>query len=256
MTFRSFSKELEALADVWSTSATTSDSWTPTGRKWATNSKPFEVQNQNNVRGVAKPGEIINDRCLRAAHEKIVSDLGFVLRLPIPPVTLWDRGENFVGDRRCAVSAWAFPKAVEWQHIATQLTAQQIEIAKRGAGAMRAFDTWLAASDRKNDHVLVHDDGDAMKLELAHIDYAFALSYEWTGVCAPQPDPRPAFPTGIDFDRSACLEMAALIEKIEESRIVEIVNRIPQGYFPDGVREVIIKQLLGRRGTLRTWLAL
>lgn len=86
--FRGFSAELELLADVWSTSAITTDTWNPTGKRWGTSSQPFEVANQNNIRGVAKPGAAINDRCLRAAHEKIVSDLAYVLGLPIPPVVL------------------------------------------------------------------------------------------------------------------------------------------------------------------------
>jgi len=255
MAFRDFSKELEALSDVWSTSATSTDAWTPTGRTWNTNSRPLEVQNQNNIRGVAKPGAIINDRCLRAAHEKIASDLAYILGLPIPPVILWDRGENIAGDRHCAVSAWAFTTAIEWQHIVGRLSPAQIENARRVAGAMRAFDTWLAASDRKNDHVLVRDDGDASRLGLGYIDYSFALSYEWIGVAGKQGEPRQPFPGGIGFDPQAGTEVIEAIERLEESRIMEIVNRIPPAYFPAGVRETIIKELLTRRGTLRVWCA-
>lgn len=251
MTFRDFSRELEALSDVWSTSATTTDRWTPTGRNWGTNSKPLEVTNQNNIRGVAKPGAVINDRCLRAAHEKIVSDLAYVLGLPIPPVALWDRGENFVGHRYCAVSAWAFGPVAEWQTIVGRLTPAQIAIAKRAAGAIRAFDTWIAATDRKDSHVLVRDDNDQGRLGLAHIDYAFALSYEWGGVAGRQGDPRQPFPSGIGYDPDACREVAQDIENMEETRIVEIVNRIPREYFVDSFRDTIIKELLARRGTVK-----
>jgi hypothetical protein len=176
--FRSFSAELELLSDVWSTSAITTDAWNPTGKRWATNSQPFEVSNQNNIRGVAKPGAIINDRCLRAAHEKIVSDLAYVLSLPIPPVVLWDCGEAHVGDRYTAISAMAFARANEWPIARQRLTAAQTAGASRVAGAMRAFDTWVAASDRKGDHVLVRDDEAKDAIGIAQIDYAFALSYE------------------------------------------------------------------------------
>ncbi len=192
--FRSFSAELELLADVWSTSIMTTDTWNLTGKKWATNSQPVEVSNQNNIRGVAKPGALINDRCLRAAHEKIVSDLAYVLGLPIPPVVLWDRGEGHVGARHAAISAWAFPRANEWPVARPRLNPAQIEKAKQIAGAMRAFDTWIAASDRKGDHVLVSDDGIEDTISLAQIDYAFALSYEWCGVAGVQPKPAPRLP--------------------------------------------------------------
>jgi hypothetical protein len=254
--FRNFSPELEVLADAWSTSANSTDTWNTTGKKWGTNSQPFEVANQNSIRGVAKPGAIINDTCLRAAHEKIVSDLAYVLGLPIPPVILWDRGEGHAGARYTAISAWAFQKANEWQVVKPSLKPAQVEAAKRVAGAMRAFDTWIAASDRKSSHVLVSDDGAEETIGIAQIDYAFALSYEWCGVAGMQPEPRPAFPDGVDFERAACDEIADSIEKLEELRISEIVNRVPLEYYSAiaGAKDVIRSQLLSRRGALKGWL--
>lgn len=254
--FRNFSAEMEALADDWSTSAVTTDAWNPTGKIWGTNSQPFEVANQNSLRGVAKPGALLNDRCLRAAHEKIVSDLAYLLELPIPPVILWDRGEGHVGDRYTAISAWAFVAANEWPVARPRLQPVQIEIAKAVAGAMRAFDTWIAASDRKGDHVLVRDDNDAASIGVAQIDYAFALSYEWCGVVGAAAEPRASFPDGIGFDRSACDKITDSIEKLEELRIREIVNRVPIEYYsaiPDA-KDVICSRLIGRRGAIRGWL--
>jgi hypothetical protein len=247
---------MELLADVWSTSAITTDTWNLTGKTWQTNSSPFEVSNQNNLRGVAKPGEVKNDRCLRAAHEKIVSDLAYVLGLPVPPVVLWDRGETHVGERYTAISAWAFPKANEWQIVKPRLKPAQIEDAKLVAGAMRAFDTWIAASDRKGSHVLVSDDDVEDAISVAQIDYAFALSYEWCGVVRAQPDPRPPFPDGIGFDRAACDEIADSIEKLEELRISEVVNRVPVEYYSAvaGAKDVILSQLVRRRELLKGWL--
>jgi hypothetical protein len=254
---RQFAPEIEALAAIWSTSAATTDVWTPTGKKWGTNSKPIEVTNQNNQRGVAKPGETIGDRCLRAAHEKIVSDLAYVLGLPVPPVTLWDRGETIAGDgRNCAVSAWAFAKPIEWQHFRAKLTPAQTEMASQAAGAMRVFDTWIAASDRKADHVLVSDDGDSAVLKLAYIDYSFALSYEWVGPARPGADPRPAWPDGVPVANAASQEVLSGIERLDESQIAEIVNRIPAGCFVDGARDAIIKGLFERRSLLKGWLGL
>jgi hypothetical protein len=255
--FRGFSAETETLADVWSTTiANTTDQWVPTGKVWATNSQPIEVSNQNNLRGVAKPGNPIADKCLRAAHEKIVSDLAYVLGLPIPPAILWDRGEAHRGERYCVISAWAFPKAIEWPHARAKLKPAQIELGKIIAGALRAFDTWVAASDRKDDHVLVNDDGDETGLGLAYIDYAFSLSYEWAGIAGAPAEPRPALPSGVGFDPTATTEMVQAIEALEELRIREIVNRVPVEYFsalPDA-RDVILSTLLSRRANLKGWL--
>jgi hypothetical protein len=254
MSYRAFSAEIESMAQVWSTSAMTTDIWTPTGQTFGTNSQPIVVTNQNNIRGVAKPGAPIPDRCLRAAHEKIVSDLAYVLGLPVPPVILWDRGAGHVGDRWCAVSAWAFSKAAEWPQVRAKLSAKQLTEATKIAGAMRAFDTWISAGDRRDDHVLADDSDAGDALGLAYIDYAFALSFEWCGVTGAQPEPRPAFPSGIGFDANVCLETSQLIVNIEELTIAEIVNRIPAEYFFDGARDATLSGLLTRRKSLAGWL--
>jgi hypothetical protein len=253
---RNFAPEVDQLAGVWSTAAITSDQWVPTGRKWGTNSQPFEVRNQNNLRGVAKPGDgAPSDKCLRAAHEKIVSDLAYTLRLPVPPVTLWDRGDG-VAFRWCAVSAWAFQQPIEWHIQLPKLTPEQIKLAGSAAGAMRAFDTWVGAQDRKNDHVLVSDDADKTTVKLAYIDYAFSLSYEWMGVAGAAGEPRAAFPTGIGIDQAAITATVAAIEALPEPLIAEIVNRVPAGCFIDNARDVIMANLITRRGNLRGWLGL
>ncbi|MFI5012714.1 MAG: hypothetical protein ACHQAY_10225 [Hyphomicrobiales bacterium] len=254
---RRFSAETEALASVWSDSAMSTEDWRPTGRKWPTNSQPLEVVNANNIRGVAKPGALISDRCLRAAHEKIAADLAYVLGLPVPPVILWDRGDAFVGDRYCAISMMAFTKDNEWDGAAPHLTADQISQAMFAAGAMTAFDTWLAASDRKTNHVLVDDNGDQATLGLAYIDYAFSMSYEWLiGQGGTGAEPRPTYPDKIGFSLNATRSVVEAIEKIDESVITKIVNRIPASYFIDNAEGVILSALLMRRTLLRSWLGL
>jgi hypothetical protein len=182
--------------------------------------------------------------------------LAYVLGLPIPPAILWDRGEAHRGERHCVISAWAFPKAIEWPQARAKLKPTQIELAKIIAGALRAFDTWIAASDRKDDHVFVNDDGDETRLGLAYIDHAFSLSYEWAGIAGAPAEPRPAFPSGVGFDPAASAEMVQAIDGLEELRIREIVNRVPVEYvsaLPDA-RDVILSTLLSRRANLKAWL--
>ena len=95
-----------------------------------------------------------------------------MLNLPIPPVTLWDRGAGFVGERYCSISAWAFAQCVEWPGAIPKLSPAQMGQAGYIAGAMKVFDTWTASSDRKNEHVLVADDGDVSSLERKGTSYS------------------------------------------------------------------------------------
>lgn len=78
--YRSFSPELEALAGGWSDLAMTAEQWQDLGPFGASESKPFRVSNGTLV-GLAKPGEKKTDGIARPAHEKIVSDLAFTLKL-------------------------------------------------------------------------------------------------------------------------------------------------------------------------------
>lgn len=255
MKCRRFSPEVEAVADVWSTSVLTTDTWTPTGKEWNTNSAPILVANQNNLQGVAKPGKPRPDSILRAANEKIVSDLAYVLTLPVPPVILWDRGEGFAGERYCAISAWAFQHALEWPHVQPRLSGTQLQIAAHISGAMKAFDTWVAASDRKNDHVLVSDDGDPNSLGLAYIDYAFSLTYEWSGNAGAPAEPRGHWPN-VGPDGSAIVETVKLIESLEDKRITEVVERLPITFLPEAARATVSANLITRRQQLRGWLGI
>lgn len=103
---------------------------------------------------------------------------------------------------------------------------------------------------------IARDDDAKDAIGIAQIDYAFALSLEWCGVVRPPAEPRSAFPDGVGFDRAACDEITDDIEKLEEPRISEIVNRVPVEYFsaiPDA-KSVILSELLRRRDALREWL--
>ena len=114
---------------------------------------------------------------------------------------------------------------------------------------MQLFETWNAVSDKKSDHLLVSDDEDASQLGLAHIDYAFALSFEWIGVSGTVSTRAPRYPPGVPVDPMAMEAVTSAIEGLEEARIMEIVSRIPAAYFIDGAREAIITNLLQRQAS-------
>lgn len=247
---RNFQGPAAAIENTWGHIAVASHKWRKGARTWGTNSKPFEVVNEAGLVGVAKPGAGVGDPQLRrAAHEKLASDLAFLLGLPIPPVILCDKGSDFP-ERHVAVSAWAFAKAEEWQKVAGQLGPARRDLATAVSSAMAIFDTWIGASDRKEAHVLVNDDGDVGKLDLAYIDYAFAFSKDWktdnekvTALCQPLPIQ--------PLNAIEAMEIAARIEALEEEPIRKIVNRIPIAYLSDAEKGVIINNLLTRRSAIR-----
>ena len=244
--YRNFSVELEALADRWNDTVETSDAWDDQGEQAKTESRPRKVQ-CGPVLGVAKPGVIKNDGVCRAAHEKITSDLAYLLELPVPPVILWDRGTQENAAQHVSISAWAFSPAVTWDEAQAHLREDEHRLVEPAVSAMLAFETWIGATDHKSDHLLVNLHGTG--LQLAFIDYAYSLSHSWKSPEEPIGPPHGYVP--VPRDDAAVAATVALIENFGEDVINRIVNRIPQAYLPTGNHDVIISNLTNRRTKLR-----
>jgi hypothetical protein len=105
--FRHFAATTRAADQLWSSGPSSGDSWTMTGQQWPTNNQPVQVVNGAGQLGVLKPNTLVPSNPYTAATEKIVADLAYLLGLPVPPISLWDRG-NAQNPRYVAVSAWAF----------------------------------------------------------------------------------------------------------------------------------------------------
>jgi len=194
--------------------------------------------------GLAKPGVKKSDDIARAAHEKIASDLAYHLGLPVPPVILWDRGEDCESERYVSVSAWAFSPALSWQEAQDQLTDALKSQAAPIVSAMLAFETWISAEDRKSDHLLVNLTEPDSRLQLAFIDYAYCMSKVWNS-----PDvPVRAVPSYVPVkqDDAATSETAGKICRFDEDTLRQIVNRIPESYLSEAKRQTIISNLLSR----------
>lgn len=246
---RNFPPPVRDRENAWSRSAFGNDRWRRGSRSWSTNSKPFEVVNQDGLVGVAKPGPNVGEPGLRrASHEKLAADLGYLLELPIPPVILCADGDDFQC-HNVAISLWAFPTAIEWNKVAAKLSEERRAMARAVSSAMAVFDTWTGASDRKTDHVLVNDDGDSAKLDLAYIDYAFAFSREWKQTNHPLGALRKAVPIP-DLYEIHAHEMVERIGDLPESAIEAAVSRIPEAFLSESERGTVIQNLLARRGAL------
>jgi hypothetical protein len=244
--FRRFAPSTCAIDAVWSTIASSGDSWKETGIRWGTNAGPSQLENGNGMFGVQKPGKPRPTNKYTAATEKIVADLAFVLELPVPPVTLWDRGEN-ADPRYVSVSAWAFEQPFTWREIETFLTRDHLQQLIRPASAMLPFEEWVSASDRQNDgNVLVGFGPDNEALG-AWIDYAWALDYIWQGNNRPNCRVRDMYPRVGNLDTHATKATADRIASVDSKTIEEIINRVSSDYLPTGVAESILRNLLLRQ---------
>lgn len=249
--YRSFETATEELATSWSTSVSTRDAWQDLGAFGGSESKPFRVQSGQFI-GLAKPGERKGDGIARAAHEKIVSDLAYVLHLPVPPVILWDRGET-PHERFVSISAWAFSPALSWDQAAARLTEQHKATSSEVVSAMLAFEAWISAQDRKSDHLLtnVRSDGG---LQLAFIDYAYSLSYSWPGENAEVGAPGQYVP--VARNESAIRSMTESILQVNSEIVNTIVGRVPTSYLPLDKARIIISNLITRKARLGAILGL
>jgi hypothetical protein len=186
---RHFAPSTEALDEAWCSCACTGDVWTPTGHQWASENAPVQVSNAAGTVGVQKPGKVGVSNPHTPATEKIVADLARVIGLPIPPVTLWDRGAGN-DPRYVAVSAWAFVSPLTWRQAEPMMIDEQKAALIPAASAMVPFEMWVGATDRQNNgNVLV--DGDLAPVRGAWIDDAFSLEHVWKGNLAPATDVAP-----------------------------------------------------------------
>ena len=102
---RHFAPRTEALDDAWFSCACSGNSWTPTGEQWGTNNGPIKVVDAADNAGVQKPGKIGVTNPHTAATEKIAEDLSKLVWLPVPAITLDERGAAAGEPRFVAVSA-------------------------------------------------------------------------------------------------------------------------------------------------------
>ena len=251
---RRFAPSTRAIDTVWSICHSTNDAWTPTGIAWKTNNGPLQVSNAAGVLGVQKPGQDAVTNPHTAATEKIVSDLAHLVRLPVPPITLWDRGEAAAPPRYVAVSAWAFDNALTWGQAEPGLSPAQKTTLLPWASAMAPFESWIDAQDRQNEgNVLVGLDTAGSVLG-AWIDYAFSLDFVWKGNHMPNCHVPPLYPAlGIAMT-DVMIEVADRIVGVENAAIEGIVNRIPSSYLPRAAAENIIHNLQARRANVRALL--
>ena len=118
--------------------------------------------------GFVKPRE---DRgTLVVAHEKIASDLGYVLNLPIAPVVIRLPEEGSDWDRHTAMSLSCLGAARHWAEGSPQVDEKNVESLE----ALRVFWTWIGDTDH-NGHGqnLLYEIDNAGDMQLVAIDHSY-----------------------------------------------------------------------------------
>jgi hypothetical protein len=249
--FRSFPGHVAVLGDTWMRMVDTRVTWTPTGKTWGSESKPFMVSD-GSVLGIAKPGEAKGDGIARAAHEKIASDLAYHLDLPIPPVVLWRRSPCPAGAHPCcSISAIAYAQPLDLGSNMNLITGPLLDDARRITSAIAVFESWIGAQDRHPGNAIIDADTSG-GLRIAFIDYAHSLSHTWKVspglnqfVNTFAASFGGALPTVVE-------EVVDRIGALMEQAIESVVSSIPDDFMPPADRQLVVDQLLQRRATLRS----
>lgn len=259
---RCFTTEIEQLAALWRSSAPPTYEWKPDANKppkegitggWFVHNGGIEgYAKPSRFPGPKNPDEIGNPT---AAHEKIVSDLAYELRLPVPPVILWDRGEKVAkAPRQCCVSALPFWPAHPWRYVlqTPKAAARWLPVLSSGASAMGVFNSWLGNVDRVNGENLILSealpDG---ALGFAYIDFTRTMSLRWReGPPSMQVALDTHFPGSAPLDNEAIRATLSAICNLQEGTIRQIVRGIPEGFLSPRRSACIVDGLLGRREPL------
>lgn len=248
--FRFFAPLTQNADQSWSSCLSSGDEWKLTGEQWATNTGPIGVENAAGLKGVQKPGNNLQPQLYIAATEKIVADLAHFLQLPVPPVTIWDRGLGAGDPRFVAVSAWAQVGVLQWQQVMMTVTPEQQMALCPAASAMVPFETWIGAQDRQNGgNMLVAVDSSGA-VQGYWIDYAFSLNHSWVGNKHHTCQVAPMYPSVGSVDDAVVRDVTAKIMALSDATITEIVNRIPEECLPRPIADIILDNLLGRRASL------
>lgn len=247
MTFRKFDRSLEKIAEDWASRATTDSAWkiAEVGPFAGTESGPVMVRWMTHRTAIAKPDLKKADDRYRTVNEKIASDLGYLLGLPVSPCVLWDRGAGIdpTKERYVSLSQWATSTADHWGVLGNEVLADKVltSEAVRIFSAMKAFDAWLSADDRKALHVLT-DISSSGDLILVFFDFAYFMN--WKSENAPL-----TFKswTPVAEDPAVIDAVAKEIENFPDSEIDRIIDRIPDEFFANKNQREIIKSNLKLR---------
>lgn len=243
----------------WCRVVMTIDQWgSPSASTVRSESRPIWYRRETDgLRALAKPNSIRGDGHCRAAHEKIASDLANAIGFPVPPVVLWDRGQESL----FCLSAAAFDAALPLSEFIQQgMVPEDLrEALVPYIEWSRAFHWWISDQDRKAAHIMVNLEPRHGDASFAFIDHAFSMSKAWeeepaadlTLEAMASADGTP-YLSGLRRDPSAYKSAAEAIAALSEEQIKNTVLRVPPAFLSDSRKALMVRRLLQRRDALTT----
>lgn len=198
----------------------------------------------------------------RAAREKICSDLAADLGVPVPPAILCRRAgaQRNNEEAYVVVTLFMYPTQFHWGSVrdtlddGDELSRIMRTLLPHVSARAFAFDTWVLQGDH-NDHdsniSFGYDPSEPSRRGYVFLDYAMALRFgleaDWEQSGAAGFPPR----MKRDLDTASLAEAVSNIEALPESRIRDVVGRIPQEFLPPDDASQIIQGLVARQALVR-----
>jgi hypothetical protein len=164
---RRFAPHIETLARRCFENPESQEAFTISGAPagGATTAIPITI-NANGIRAYAKPARAATDNGACVAHEKIASDIGYKLGLPVAPVLLSRACTGTALPPIVALSYMALPQPRPWGQVS--LSPDELTALRPVLAAMYAFHVWI------DDH-----DHNWNVVRTVFIDYTFSLTHQW-----------------------------------------------------------------------------
>jgi hypothetical protein len=246
-----FEPREQRLAALWSQMVVSKDGWTLGELIGRGESGARRATGPDGQAGIVKSAfwYEING----AAHEKIASDLAYMLGIPVPPVALWqhpDSGELY------SISAAAFKQPINWDEarILNVLTSKFRKNARPILSAGFVFHSWIGDKDHGENpgNVLVNANSSPEHPGLAFVDHCLSMSYKWSGFeedFAVWDGPYYGLQRN-RMDVDVLTDCVGRIMRLSKEDIVATVRRIPPAYLPTQDADLICQGLLARRERL------
>lgn len=194
--------------------------------------------------GFVKPREEKGSRVI--AHEKIASDIGKLLGLPVAPVVIREKEADAPWDRLTALSLSCLASPRHWGDAPLPLDDDVVNVLE----SLRVFWTWLGDTDHNNHpHNLLYELPVRGRPRFAAIDHSYIFPEGADPLTAPVCG-------GYDTASHAAAPQARqrtldAIEALDVARLQHVVRRLVGTALTDDQADRIIAWLESRRPLLR-----
>jgi hypothetical protein len=184
---------------------------------------------------------------LTVAREKIASDLGYDLQLPVAPTLVREACNEF--PHPCVLSLVSLPQPRPWHSGSDDLRQLGVEALE----SLRAFWIWIGETDHEGNfsNLLYERHGDTLKI--VSIDHARSLGFGFQGNVFAHSASIGYGTARLEGAKMARDALVGRVEELPEDRLQEVVGRL-RPILTQGEQGEILDLLRRRRDKLREWL--